>query len=102
VSQVQSEFDIHARALLGLPVNTQLRSPSASSVIYGGVDATAVVFDGMAQALAQPGTDLRLFGKPASFVKRRLGVGLAAADTVEQAREHARAVAKAVSVRAAE
>ena len=102
VSQVQSEFDIHARALLGLPVNTQLRSPGASRVIYGGVDATAVVFDGMAQALAQPGTDLRLFGKPASFVKRRLGVGLAAADTVEQAREHARAVAKAVSVRAAE
>jgi len=102
VSQVQSEFDIHARALLGLPVNTQLRSPGASRVIYGGVDATAVVFDGMAQALAQPGTDLRLFGKPASFVKRRLGVGLAAADTIEQAREHARAVAKAVSVSAAD
>ena len=102
VSQAQSEFEIHARALLGLPVSTQLRSPSASRVIYGGVDATAVVFDGMAQALALPGTDLRLFGKPASFVKRRLGVGLAAADTVEQAREHARAVAKAISVKAAD
>lgn len=101
-TQVQSEFDMHARALLGLPVDVSMRSPGASRVIYGGVDAQAVVFDGMAQALAQPGTDLRLFGKPESFVKRRLGVGLAAADTIEQARERARTVAKAVSVRAAD
>lgn len=102
VSQVQSEFEIHARALLGLPVNVQLRSPGASAVIYGGVDATAVVFEGMAQALAEPGTDLRLFGKPASFVKRRLGVGLAAADTVEHARVLAQGVSKAISVKAAD
>jgi phosphoribosylglycinamide formyltransferase 2 len=102
VSQVQSEFEIHARALLGLPVSVQMRGPAASRVIYGGVDAKAVVFEGLALALAQPGTDLRLFGKPESFVKRRLGVGLATADTLEQAREHARAVSKAVSVRAAD
>jgi phosphoribosylglycinamide formyltransferase 2 len=102
VSQVQSEFEIHARALLGLPVSVDMRGPAASRVIYGGVDAKAVVFEGLALALAQPGTDLRLFGKPESFVKRRLGVGLATADTLEQAREHARAVSKAVSVRAAD
>ena len=100
-SQVQSEFEIHARALLGLPVSVAMRGPAASRVIYGGVDAKAVVFDGMAQALAQPGTDLRLFGKPESFVKRRLGVALASADKIEQAREHARAASKAVSVKAA-
>lgn len=101
-SQVQSEFEIHARALLGLPASVAMRTPAASRVIYGGVDAQAVVFEGMAQALTEPGTDLRLFGKPESFVKRRLGVGLASADTVDQAREHARAVAKAVTVRAAD
>ncbi len=101
-SQFQSEFEIHARALLGLPVNVQLRSPGASRVIYGGVDANAVTFDGMAQALCEPGTDLRLFGKPASFVKRRLGVGLAFADTVEVARQKARSVSAAVTVTAAD
>lgn len=101
-SQVQSEFEIHARALLGLPASVAMRTPAASRVIYGGVDAQAVVFEGMAQALTEPGTDLRLFGKPESFVKRRLGVGLASADTVDQARERARAVAKAVTVRAAD
>lgn len=101
-SQVQSEFEIHARALLGLPVSVAMRGPAASRVVYGGVDAKAVVFDGMAAALAEPGTDLRLFGKPESFVKRRLGVGLASADTVEQARERARAVSQAITVRAAD
>lgn len=98
VTQMQNEFELHARALLGLPVTVHLRSPGASRVIYGGVDAKAVMFDGMAQALAQPGTDLRLFGKPESFVKRRLGVGLAAANSVELARERAREVVAAISV----
>lgn len=101
VTQTQSEFELHARALLGLPVSVNLRSPGASRVIYGGVNAQAVLFDGLAAALAQPGTDLRLFGKPESFVKRRLGVGLAFADTIEVARERARAVAAAVRVTAA-
>jgi len=76
-TQVQSEFELHARAILGLPVDTSLRQAGASAVIYGGVDAQDVVFDGVAQALSEPGTDLRLFGKPESFVKRRLGVALA-------------------------
>lgn len=100
-SQQQSEFELHARALLGLPVDVAMRAPGASRVIYGGVDAKAVVFDGLAQALAEPGTQLRLFGKPESFVKRRLGVALAVADDIDGAREKARRAAASVSVHAA-
>jgi len=101
VSQVQSEFELHARALLGLPVDTTLRSPSASSVIYGGIDAQAVRFEGLAQALSEAGTDLRLFGKPESFVKRRMGVGLATDISVEKARAKAKRVSRAIQVKAA-
>ena len=100
-SQWQSEFELHARALLGLPVDTSLRSPGASSVIYGGVDAQAVVFDGVAEALALPGTDVRLFGKPESFSKRRMGVTLARADDVDAARRQAKAASARIKPRAA-
>ena len=75
-TQWQNEFELHARAILGLPVNTTMKSPGASAVIYGGVDAKGIVFDGVAEALAVPHTDIRLFGKPESFVKRRMGVAL--------------------------
>ncbi len=88
-TQAQSEFELHARAILGLPVDTRLRNPGASAVIYGGVDAADLVFDGVADALAEPGTDLRLFGKPESFVKRRMGVALAADVDVDSARAKA-------------
>jgi phosphoribosylglycinamide formyltransferase 2 len=100
-TQVQSEFELHARAILGLPVNTALRSPGASAVIYGGVDAQGIVFDGVADALRVPNSDLRLFGKPESFVKRRMGVALAFATTVEEARNNAKLVASRVKPRAA-
>ena len=100
-SQVQSEFELHARALLGLPTDVTLRSPAASRVIYGGVDAQAVVFDGIAKALSVPGTDIRLFGKPQSFVKRRLGVIVASADDIETARNRACEAAGKVKVTAA-
>ncbi|MGA0612374.1 formate-dependent phosphoribosylglycinamide formyltransferase [Caldimonas sp. KR1-144] len=99
-TQRQSEFELHARAILGLPVDTRLASPGASAVIYGGVDAKAVVFDGVAEALAVPQTDLRLFGKPESFVKRRMGVALAWHGDVETARERAKAAAAKVRPRA--
>jgi phosphoribosylglycinamide formyltransferase 2 len=92
-SQHQSEFALHARAILGLPVDTGLRSPGASAVIYGGVEAKALSFDGVAEALAVPGADLRLFGKPESFKKRRMGVALARAETVELARARAKQAA---------
>jgi len=98
ISQVQSEFELHARALLGLPVDTSLRQPGASSVIYGGVDTKDVTFHNVAQALAEPGTDLRLFGKPESFVKRRMGVALAVAADVDAAREKAKRVSSTVVV----
>lgn len=89
VTQWQNEFELHARAILGLPVDTTLRSPGASAVIYGGVDAEGVVFDGVDAALRVPRTDIRLFGKPESFVKRRMGVALAYADDVDTARANA-------------
>ena len=87
--QWQNEFELHARAILGLPVDTTLKTPGASAVIYGGVDAEGVVFDGLEAALAVPRTDLRLFGKPESFVTRRMGVALAYDPDVETARRHA-------------
>ncbi|WP_040502331.1 formate-dependent phosphoribosylglycinamide formyltransferase [Herbaspirillum sp. YR522] len=96
VSQVQSEFELHAKAILGLPVNTALRSPGASAVIYGQHDARAIAFDGVAEALRIPGADIRLFGKPESFQRRRMGVALAAADSVESARIRAKQAAAKV------
>ncbi|MFM1990014.1 MAG: hypothetical protein RJA99_2971 [Pseudomonadota bacterium] len=100
ITQHQSEFELHARAILGLPVDASLRTPGASAVIYGGVEAKGIVFDGVADALAVPGTDLRLFGKPESFVKRRMGVALARADDIETARTHAKLAASKVRPRA--
>ncbi len=99
-TQAQSEFELHARAILGLPVDTRLRNPGASAVIYGGVDAADLVFDGVAQALSEPGTDIRLFGKPESFVKRRMGVALATDTDVDSARAKALRAASAVRPRA--
>ena len=99
-SQVQSEFEIHAKAILGLPVNVALRSPGASAVIYGGVDAPGIAFDGVAEALRVPDSDVRLFGKPESFTRRRMGVALATADDVETARARAKEAASKVRPRA--
>ena len=98
-TQHQSEFELHARAILGLPVDTTLRNPGASAVIYGGMEATGIVFDGVDAALQVPGTDLRLFGKPESFVKRRMGVALARAEDIEQARSNAKLAASRVQPR---
>ena len=100
-TQRLSEFELHARAILGLPVDVELRSPGASAVIYGGVDAPNLVFDGVAEALSVPQSELRLFGKPESFVKRRMGVAVAAADDVDTARQRARTAAACVKPRAA-
>jgi phosphoribosylglycinamide formyltransferase 2 len=99
ITQWQSEFELHARAILGLPVDTTLKSPGASAVIYGGVEAKALVFDGVADALAVPNTDLRLFGKPESFTRRRMGVALAHAADVETARANAKLAAGKVKPR---
>jgi phosphoribosylglycinamide formyltransferase 2 len=96
-TQHQSEFALHARAILGLPVDVSLREPGASAVIYGGLEARGIAFDGVAEALSVPGADLRLFGKPESFDRRRMGVALARASNVDQARERAREAASRVN-----
>jgi len=96
VTQNLSEFALHARAILGLPVNTELREPGASAVIYGGMDAQGIAFEGVAEALSVPGADLRLFGKPEAFERRRMGVALARGADVDQARERARDAAARV------
>ena len=89
-SQIQSEFELHAKAILGLPVDTSLLRPGASKVIYGDHDADEIYFEGVDQALQIPGIDIRLFGKPKSFKKRRMGVILASSETVEAAVENAK------------
>lgn len=101
ITQWQNEFELHARAILGLPVDTSLKSPGASAVVYGGVDAQGIVFDGVTEALQVPGTEIRLFGKPESFVKRRMGVLLARDADVEQARVNAKRAAALVRPRTA-
>ena len=97
-SQFQSEFELHARAILGLPVNTTRHSVAASAVIYAGVDDHNLSFSGLNLALSNPDTDLRLFGKPEGFKCRRMGVATARAETTDQARELALHTATQVSV----
>ncbi|WP_171405711.1 formate-dependent phosphoribosylglycinamide formyltransferase [Acinetobacter sp. WCHA55] len=97
-SQFQSEFELHARAILGLPVNTARHSIAASAVIYAGMDANNLSFSGLNLALANPNTDLRIFGKPEGFTRRRMGVATARAETTDQARELAVQAATLVSV----
>jgi phosphoribosylglycinamide formyltransferase 2 len=99
-SQRFSEFDLHARAILGLPVDVAITKAGASAVIYGGVDGKDLVFEGMEQALAVPEADIRLFGKPESFVRRRMGVALATGKDVEQARSRAKLAASLVKPKA--
>ncbi len=77
VTQAQNEFELHARAILGLPVDTRLREPGASAVIYGGHEQAGIAFEGIAEALRVQQTELRLFGKPEAFIRRRMGVALA-------------------------
>ncbi|WP_448509524.1 formate-dependent phosphoribosylglycinamide formyltransferase [Immundisolibacter sp.] len=95
-SQRLSEFELHARAILGLPVDVDLGSPAASAVIYGQLEAVGIGYTGVDEALRIPGTDIRLFGKPESHARRRMGVALARAANVELARQRAREAAARV------
>ena len=99
-TQVQSEFELHARAILGLPVDVRLRAPGASAVIYGGVEGRGIRYEDVAHALAIPGSDLRLFGKPEAYKKRRMGVALATGGSIAEARERATECARRVKPRA--
>ncbi len=95
-SQVQNEFELHARAILGLPVNTALRVAGASAVIYGQLEGAGIAFAGVAEALRVPGSDIRLFGKPESFARRRMGVALATGSNTDEARGRAKLAASLV------
>jgi len=96
MTQWQSEFALHARAILGLPVDTSLRDSGASAVIYGGLDEKAIAFEQLELALADTKTELRLFGKPESFIRRRMGVALAVDDDIMLARKKAKKAADLV------
>ncbi len=95
-SQAQNEFELHARAILGLPVDTTMHMPGASAVIYGQIEAVGIAFAGVNEALQVPQSALRLFGKPESFKRRRMGVALANGRDITQARERAKLVASRV------
>lgn len=95
-SQFQNEFELHARAILGLPVDTRLREPGASAVIYGGFEGSPITYRGVDEALRVPGTEIRLFGKPESFTRRRMGVALARGVDINDSRNRARQAAALV------
>ena len=95
-SQAQNEFELHARAILGLPVDTTMHTPGASAVIYGQLEARGIAFAGVNSALQVPQSALRLFGKPESFERRRMGVALANGRDIAQARERAKLAASRV------
>ncbi len=98
-SQRLSEFELHARAILGLPVDVRLSQPGASAVIYGGIDSETLQFSNLESALQVPNSDIRLFGKPASFIRRRMGVALATAENVTDARKNAQKIAGLVKTK---
>ena len=95
-TQRLSEFELHARAILGLPVDVSMKEAGASAVIYGGVDSKNLQYNGLEAALNVPGSDVRLFGKPESFVKRRMGVALATGKDTDEARSRAKLAASLI------
>ena len=99
LSQNLSEFALHARAILGLPVpDIEQRGPSASSVLLVQGDSNQMRYRGLDQALAQPETEVRLFGKPEVKGNRRLGVALARGESIQEARDKANAASAALKV----
>lgn len=98
-SQRLNEFELHARAILGLPVDVMMTKPGASAVIYGGMESKNLSFSGLENALQIPNSEVRLFGKPASFARRRMGVALVTGQDVTEARAGAQKVANLVKTR---
>jgi phosphoribosylglycinamide formyltransferase 2 len=99
-TQRLSEFELHARAILGLPVDVGMKEAGASAVIYGGIDSKSLQYDGLEAALNIPCSDVRLFGKPESFVKRRMGVALATGKDTDEARDRAKLAASLIKTKA--
>ncbi len=98
VTQRQSEFDLHVRAILGLPVSTANQAIGASAVILGGIDKEAVIYKGLDKALSVLQTEVRLFAKPQAYFSRRMGVVLSVAENVSQARENATKAANLIEI----
>jgi phosphoribosylglycinamide formyltransferase 2 len=97
-SQNMSEFEIHLRAILGLPMEIKLISPGASYCFHAKHYSSAPEYEGLTLALSEPDVWIRIFGKPTTRPKRRMGVAIARANTVEEARRKAREAAKAMNV----
>ncbi len=99
ISQELSEFALHVRAILGLPIPTirQLGASASCALLVEG-DSNRVQFHGVDAALQQPDTALRLFGKPEVHGQRRMGVGLARGESIDAARQKACAVVAAINV----
>lgn len=99
ISQDLPQFSLHARAILGLPVpNIRSRGAAASCALLCEGDRRAPSYSGLEAALAEPDTQLRLFGKPEIVGRRRMGVALALGATIEEARAKARRAAAAVKL----
>ena len=98
-TQKQSEFELHAKAILGLPVDVSLSKSGASAVIYGEYDADVIIYDEIEKALAIDGVDIRIFGKPESFKKRRMGVILSTGRNVDEAKSKANEAKSLLSVK---
>ncbi|PSG97079.1 phosphoribosylglycinamide formyltransferase 2 [Thermoplasmatales archaeon SW_10_69_26] len=96
-SQPASQFELHARAILGLPIpEIEATSPAASAVVLADEELAMPAYDGVAEALSVPTSELRLFGKPEAYPGRRMGVAVARGDSTDEARERARRSADAV------
>jgi len=98
-TQKQSEFELHAKAILGLPVDVSLLKPGASAVIYGEHDTNVIIYDAIEKALAIDGVDIRLFGKPESFKKRRVGVILSTGKDIDEAKLRAQKAKSHISIK---
>ncbi len=98
VSQNMSEFEIHLRAILGLPIDIKMVSPGASYCFHADRWGVAPIYEGIKDALSIPDTKVRIFGKPTTRPKRRMGVALATGHTVEEARDKARRAAQSMKV----
>ena len=100
ISQDLSEFDLHIRAILGLPIPAiNYIGPSASAVILAKKEAPKVSYKGLEKALAKKNTDIRIFGKPNSKINRRMGVALATGKSTTNARKLAQKAADSITIR---
>lgn len=99
VSQNMSEFEIHLRAILGLPIDIKMIAPAGASYCFHAKDyGVASIYEGVEKALSIPDTKIRIFGKPTTRLKRRMGVALATGSTIEEAREKAKKASESITV----